>query len=266
MKKEFGNSSRNQSNNFYAYYDQAMKEIDSFFNLASVNDEYKEAFSKAPPWANFYELPFSTTIGLIIISFGLVKEFQRIASSEDSLKELNSFMANISDEFTPQESLSNEEALLLLSAIRALLYQILAINMHGKSLSALVAIANEGDDKALFDAVMVDHSAIYTPSIAKRIHVAQSTNDTDFNKNLTKAMSDVKPKRRRPNKTDDDLRYMLALIEEQFGFGSNSKTVTYEKLYDLLSDDLHLYPKGKKEGSVDGLQKYIQRFSKKYRT
>lgn len=57
---------------------------------------------------------------------------------------------------------------------------------------------------------------------------------------------------------------MLTLINEQFGL--DSKTVTREKLYNLLSDDLQLYPRGDKEGTADGLQKFIQRLSKKYRT
>lgn len=67
--------------------------------------------------------------------------------------------------------------------------------MHGKPLSDLVRIAKDGNDDALFDAVMIDNSAVSTPSIARRIQVAQIANDTDFKNKLARAISDKNPKR-----------------------------------------------------------------------
>jgi len=264
MKKDFDNFSNNQSKDLYALYVQAVKEIDELFDSAKENDKFQNALSNIPPWSHFYELPFSITISVIILGFDLAEEFKRIANSADSLQEIIYFIGNPPDKSDQMKSLSDEDRLFLLSTIRALLYQFLSINMHGRSLSDLVKIAKEGNDETLFDAVMVDSSVIYTPSIARRIKKAQAVNNTDFKNKLAKALSDKKPKRPRPNKLDDDLRFMLVLINEQFGL--DSRSVTREKLFDLLSDDLQLYPRGKKEGTVEALKKYIQRFNKKYRT
>jgi len=264
MKKDFDNFSKNQSNDLYALYVQAIKEIDELFDAAKDNKSLCSALSKIPPWSHYYELPFSITIAVIVLSFDQAEQFRNIANSPDSLQEIISFAKNPPDISHQMKSLSEEDGLFLLSTIYALMHQLLAINMHGRSLSDLVDMAKKGNDEALFDAVMIDSSVVSTPSIARQIHIAESTNTTDFKNKLAKAISDKNPKRHRPNDADDDLRFMIALLDEQFGF--DSSTITREKLYDLLSDDLQLYPRGNKEGTVDGLQKYIQRFSKKYRT
>jgi len=264
MNNDFDNFSNNQSKDLYALYFQAIKEIDELFDSAKENDKFQNALSNTPPWSHFYELPFSITVSVIILGFDLAEEFKRIANSADSLQEIIYFIGNLPDKSDQMKSLSDEDRLFLLSTIRAFLYQFLSINMHGRSLSDLVKIAKEGNDEALFDAVMVDNSVISTPSIARRIQKAQAVNNTDFKNKLARAISDKKPKRHRPNNADDDLRFMLALLDEQFGFSSS--TITREKLYDLLSDNLQLYPRGNKEGTVGGLEKYIQRFSNKYRT
>ncbi len=264
MKKDFDNFSKNQSKDFYALYNQVQKELDELFESIKEDPELKKIFFNIPPWAHFYELPFSTLLASIIVRFDITEKFHNIANSTDHIQGIINLFFNPPDISKQMKILSNEEKLFLLSLVMALFYQFLSINMHGRSLSDLVKIAKDGNDDALFDAVLVDSSAVSTPGIAHRIHIAQATNDTDFKNKLAKAISDKKPKRRRPNKFDDDLRYMLAALNEQFGLCS--RTTTNEKLFDLLSDELQLYPKGQKEGTVDGLQKFIQHFAKKYRT
>jgi len=117
---------------------------------------------------------------------------------------------------------------------------------------ALVERAANGDDEALFMAVLVDRAVVQAEPIAQRICHAQMLGDESFMNQLAKAITRTKP--RRPSQEYDDLRLILQLLDEASGLD----TSTDEELYQLLVEDLELYPDDRKD-PLAGLKKLIQK-------
>ncbi|MDA3832528.1 MAG: hypothetical protein PF495_03950, partial [Spirochaetales bacterium] len=81
--------------------------------------------------------------------------------------------------------------------------------------------------------------------------------DDNFIDLLSKAIKGSRPKRENRDKSLDDLRYMMEVMDEEIGLNK----LTHNELYDIHADDLELYDK-----SLDGFIKVIQRRNKRHRT
>lgn len=88
MKNDFDHSTHNQSNDFYAFFNQALKGIDELFELVKDDDKLLKALSNTPPWSHYYELPFAITLATTILFFDLTEKFHSIANSPDSIQEI----------------------------------------------------------------------------------------------------------------------------------------------------------------------------------
>lgn len=66
--------------------------------------------------------------------------------------------------------------------------------------------------KHLFDAVLIDRTVISTPSVAKRLQIAQLMRDESFFNKLSKSIT--RTRARKPNKEFNDLRFMMAALKE----------------------------------------------------
>ena len=109
------------------------------------------------------------------------------------------------------------------------------ISMFHVSLHALVLQVTDGDDEALFRAVYIDPSVLQSESVARRISTAVVTEDGQFFEKLSKAVKKSRPTR--PREHLDDVRLMLALVDESDGLDS----VPDSALTDWATE-LDLYP------------------------
>lgn len=254
MKKDFDKLSVRQLKHIHSIFHQQQLSNDEVSKLVDSHNEFFDTLSTVQPWSHLYELPYRTFLAVCAVAFDLTDAFHSIANlTENKTQAFIDYFDNMPDSI--DEDLSIEDKGFRISLFMAVSMQLASTAIHSKPLSQLVSEAKEGDDNALFDAVLVDRSVVSAPSIAHRIQAAQLNRDESFMVSLSKAITKTRP--RRPQKKYDDLRYMIEVIEEEIGF----KNVSRDKIYDILIDELQLY-----DGTTDGLEKFIQRRMKKHKT
>jgi hypothetical protein len=254
MKKDFDKPLVKQLKKIYSTFHQTQLYNKEVTELIKSHSDTFTPLSKVPPWAHLYEMPYQTFLAVCVVALGLK---YAVLSTEDSADKTQAFIDYVDNmpDTSDDDDLSDKDKSSRISIYMAINRQLLSLAMHGQSLSELVALVQDGDDNALFDAVLVDCSIVHAPSIANRIHTAQLNHDESFMVLLSKAIAKTKP--RRPQEKHDDLRYMIEVIDEGIGL----KNISNNKLFDILADHLELY-----DGSTDGLEKLIQRRADKSRT
>ena len=255
MKGKFNKTSEYQFREIYAHHYKNQQDTNELLELIREKPSSLQLLSIVPPWSHFYELSYIDHLFLFIIEFKLADIVRKSAHSDNQVEAFLQEMESLEEQSIPDEVLSEEEIAYRFSLTLANIHQVSSISIFHQPLSDLVIKARKGDDEALFDAVLVDRSVMSAPSIAHRIQFAQIMHDEDFMDLLSKAVKRSRP--RRPTEKLDHVRYMLEVIDEEIGL----KNVTYNNLYDLLSEDLELY-----DDSIDGLKKLIQRRNKRHGT
>ena len=262
MKKDFDETLPKQLRETLALNHQQQQDINELFSLIQEKPESLGLLSSTIPWSHFYELPFRTLLTIIIADFGAEIILGKIARSDNHLHSLLEHISDLLALAKNQEELTEEETAFRFSAIWAFVYQYKSIAIHSRPISTLIEQIREGNDEALFDAVIVDRSAISAPTLAQRIQIAELNNDNSFMDKLAKAITRTKP--RRPAKELDDVRYMLEVALEELGLKNTGKVSLdddiQEMLFNILKDDLELY-----DASYEGFADLIKRRNKKYR-
>jgi hypothetical protein len=264
MKKELGRLSRQQLREFYsAYYKTQIEGEVLKSDIAEDVELFKEFLSEAPPWGTWYELPFLTHLSAFLLATGLADKIKEIALQVDPQQALLDFIE--SDESLPIESESDpdkEEVGYIFSLLFALMNQVKAISIYSEPMSKLVDRARNGDDDALLNAVIVDRSVVATPSIARRIQVANYLDDESFLNRLAKAITKTRTVPRRPRQDIDDARLMIEMIEECIGIDNISR----KNLYEVIVEDLELYESEGKEDPQSAFNNLIKKRNKKARS
>jgi hypothetical protein len=114
-----------------------------------------------------------------------------------------------------------------------------SLGMFGVYLSELVEKAKESD-AALFKAVLVDVAVQEIPFVSSRVKKAELLGDLEFLNEFTKS---VKKSKARRHSDSDDLRLMLAVVDE----GCGLENLTDDELLDLFVDELELLVKEEKD-------------------
>jgi len=258
MDKDFDKTLPDQLREIYAHYYQQQKEAEDLSDLIKEKPNSVKLLSETPPWSHLYELPYRTFLAIGILEFELTDIIHKIARSDNQIQAFLELMEDIDAPLDIDEELTDEEKAFRFSFVIATTNQISSIAIHSLPLSNLIEKIREGNDDALFDAVLVDQSIVAAPSIAHRIQIAQLTGDGDFMDLLSKAIKGSRPKRDNRDNSLDDLRYMLEVVDEEIGIDN----ITREKLHDILAKDLELYD----HDSLGGFKKVIQRRNKRHRT
>lgn len=120
------------------------------------------------------------------------------------------------------------------------LFNTLSTMVHGQSLCALVARANEGDDDALCQAVQVDRTVLFLPSIQARLVRAQFGRDEGFLTNLAYRLRNPLLRSRIRHRK---LWLAFALLDEE-----GLLNLPHETLFDICQD-LAVY--GREHGVED---------------
>jgi len=214
----------------------------------------KDLLERAPPWSTWYDHPYPTVLALLFKATGLLDQILELCKKDDAEVQLLDFFASEPD-VENEEPLSLDDQAFISSLAIAVFFQIPSLSMYNQTLNKLIEKAKSGDDKALFKAITVDRTVLSTPSVAKRIQMAQLKNDKPFFKKLSKAL--VRKQSRRPAKKLDDVRFMISALEDSKKFS----TLTNEDAYSIFVEDLELYSTEGKD-PYKGFEKLLTRTRK----
>lgn len=117
----------------------------------------------------------------------------------------------------------------------ALFKSLESIEVYGCSCNGLVQRVRSGDDKALFDIVKLDHSAVGNSEIASRISKAGLRQEKQFFLKLSKA---IKTPPLKYTQAYGPLRYLILTLYEM----GQLTHLSTDDLYQLFCLDLKLYP------------------------
>lgn len=255
--KEYGKFSLKQLKEFYAHYHNLQNEKQDVYDINKEDPEiFSSLFKLIPPWAAWYEIPWQQSLALFLFLLGIDKDIIKASNSTEPAQSGLDLLDNADNYDIDFESLTDEEKGTLLSLLFSIIEQLNAITIYQVSMSDLVLKAKNGDDDSLFCSVLVDRSALSSPSIAKRIQRAHFDNDNTFFDRLSKSITRTKP--RRPNKELDDVRFIFEVLDESIGLDNLSE----KEIYKTIVDDLELYPTENTKDIFSGLKKLLQRRKK----
>lgn len=139
----------------------------------------------------------------------------------------------------------------------ALMRTLESIQVYGRSFQRMLVDIKNGSDKALFDAVKLDHSLMGHSIIQRRISIAELKQEKKFFAQLANTL------KRRPVKYSSKLypvRYILALLDEL----GQLDYLTEESAYQLFCVELNIYSYAGDDPSRS-LWQFIYRWKKENR-
>ena len=255
--KEYGKLSLEQLKGFYAHYHDLQNEKQDVYDINEEDPEiFTSLFNLIQPWSTWYELPWRQSLALFLFLLGIDKDIIKAGNSSDPAQAGLDLLDNADNYDVEFDSFSDEEKGTFLSLLFSVTEQLNALTIYQVSMSELVLKVKNGDDDSLFCAVLVDRSALSSPSIAKRIQRAHFDNDNAFFDKLSKSITRTKP--RRPKKELDDVRFIIEVLDESVGLDN----LTEKEIYKTIVDDLELYPTDNTKDIFSGLKKLLQRRKK----
>jgi len=251
-KKKYGKLTESQLRTLYAHYFQFIQTAEDSLNSDEVDEAIiASLLSQSGSWGELYTLSYLDVTTLFMVLVGIHEDLHQAAIAEDPQEKILSYLENKwePDTWKPK-GLAKEHEPLAITLFFAMRGNLDALRMFGVTLDRLVARVVEGNDVALFEAVMVDRAAVQAEPIAQRICRAQLVNDCSFFDQLAKSITRTKP--RRPNVELDDARFVAALLDDSGGL----RELTEKDLQALFLDDLELYPDNRKD-PAEALKKLI---------
>jgi hypothetical protein len=190
-----------------------------------------------PAYGRIYDIPVGRVTGFIFDSFGLLEKFSEIAQGAHPRAGIIEY-AKVAE---PSLDVDVEKLWPILCAWYVLMKNLECISLFHVSIQTLVSRVAAGDDEALFNAVFCDPSVLQSETVAQRVSTAVVADDGQFFEKLSKAIKKSRPVR--PREHLDEVRMMLALVDESDGLDSVSDATlanwaTQLDLYPVDSDAL----------------------------
>ncbi len=208
-------------------------------DLTARAKEDLKGFLKESPrdfsWADYYSLTIVEMVAFMLYVGGLNEELHTALKEEDPQQYLLDTFKVLEPDIRDMGDGKEVSEYVFTALSIALLKSIESIEIYGCSLNGLLARFRSGDEKALFDIVKLDHSAVGNSEIASRIAKAGLQQDKQFFLRLSKAIKSTPLKY---TQSHGPLRYMILTLYEM---GQLSHLST-EDLYQLFCIDLKLYP------------------------
>lgn len=219
-------------------------------------------------WWIFYELDFKKcVVALINFLFSPENLIQndKLNLSPERILDLGHELVVELEQTLKGSDLNAEDKRILLSLFINI-YQALAGNIKAMmvfgypySLSYLInKVRTEDNIQALFDAILIDRTCLYTPTAQQRIVKAALIGDGSFFNQLSRALNGSRPRRTSPEL--DEVRLMEAIMADLQDF----KPLSQQELCELFIDQLGIYPNNT-EDPCGSLWKNIQRIRKAYK-
>ena len=255
--KEYGKLSKKQIKEVYAYFYQGQREAAEVSELFrdTTNEKVVRLLDATIPWAYFYEIPHVHLLSFYLLCVTSKAQLNRMRKSDDPHQAMLDWANSKPRAPRGFNKWTIEEGALFISLTKAVQFNLLSVQSFGIYLNEFIARARKGDDNALFNAILIDQSTICSLTASKRISRAVIQSDGEFFDHLAKAIKGTRP--RKPQKKHDDLRVMTQVIDESIGINNLSRS----KIYDLLVDDMQLYPVEGKD-AMKGFEKFIERMLK----
>ncbi len=132
------------------------------------------------PWGHLYEIAIEQLLPMYVHALGIEPELVKLLEAPDPVRAMVAFVEADNSDWadSPERQLTPMQ---MLSVLQALSGSLECLALHGCYLPDLVAsVRDNGDDKALFDAVRIDPLAATSPTIAKRLGIAVAEGDESF--------------------------------------------------------------------------------------
>ncbi len=228
---------------FLALSDSLLRETDEA--RAILLDKSGDLFSPAcakPCWCHLYELPLLQHAMQGISFLGDSDVVQRLASSENQIREAQSLIDQVSADIDAWEPSSEEKAELRrsLAAIYSLGFSLTntfrSLMVYGVYLNDLIAVVRKGGEdagKALLSAVKIDPTVVGCPSAI--VYISQKTllEDKKFLGKLGRAISGGLTASEQWRL--DKVRLVLQVLHE-----TKAKHLSGPDLYQLFVDELEI--------------------------
>ena len=255
--KEYGKISAKQLKEFYSHFHNFKHKQKEFDALKKEKaKEFSQLFESIPSWSSWYEMPWLKSLSFFFYITGIDTKIAKAQKSDDPHQAVLELLDNTETYEFDIDSFTKEDSCVFFSLYFSFLGQINAISTFDRPMSVLLEQIRAGNDEALLCAVLVDRNSITSPTISKRIQKAEFDNDNSFFDKLSKAITRTKP--RRPEKEFDDMRFIFQALEESIGLDN----LTEKEIYDLMVEDLELYPTDNLKDPFASLKKLIQRRKK----
>ncbi|WP_210397304.1 hypothetical protein [Motiliproteus sediminis] len=206
-------------------------------------------------WAELYSEPLINLIWYLLATIDTDGELIKELKSKASLAEVEAIFESIDDPELVDfgEGVEHTKYLFLCIWI-ALMRSLESVQVYGRSLNRLMEDVAQGNDKALFDAVKLDHSITANEHVQRRIAIAELKKDQSFFKRLANCTKS-RPEKHSPKLYP--LRYMLAVTHE---IGLLEK-LSMEEAYELFCLELKVYD-GNGSDPAGSLWQFIGRWKK----
>ncbi|MCW8887036.1 MAG: hypothetical protein OQK12_17560 [Motiliproteus sp.] len=206
-------------------------------------------------WAELYSEPLINLVSYLVLTIDPDGDVTRELKSKTSLSEIKAVFDEIDDpKFADFGSGEEHTKYLFLCIWFALMRSLESIQVYGRSINRLVEDVAHGNDKALFDAVRLDHSVTANEHVYRRIAIAELKQDQKFFKRLANCHKS------RPEKSSPKLyplRYLLAATHE---IGLLDQ-LSIDQAYELFCVELKVYDENGAD-PAGSLWQFISRWKK----
>ena len=215
------------------------------------------------PWCYLYELPFPAHLAMCLRLSGTGGLLRSFAEGENAIQQEAAIVDTADGSIAKALSELDQEGVeglkdalpALLGVTYSLARSVQCILLFGCYLNELVARVREHqDDKALFNVLRIDPTAIGCVSILRRMSRATLTNDRKFAARLRAALSGKMKKREQANY--QKMRLILLVLSE-----AGAGRLSDERLETLFVQELRLYTSSSKHGDV---RRNLRKFANEY--
>jgi len=136
----------------------------------------------------------------------------------------------------PEFDIEADDSLVTFVAMTVLLTNMESMALFHMPVSGLLERVSNGDDDALFQAVILDASVLHAKPIADRISTAAFYDDRSFFNRLSKAITKTKPAR--PKGHLDETRLLMQFLDD----AGLLEKMSDAKLTDMAVNKVGVYP------------------------
>ena len=197
-------------------------------------DELPDDF-RISSYGALYDLPIGKIVGYLFQEAGLMEDAEAAATHPDDPQGAMLEVARNSD---IRPNITEENAIVIVVALGVLLTNIECMRLHSVSVEQLLSQATEGNDEALFHAIVLDASILQTKAASDRISTAAFHDDRSFFDKLSKAITRTKPSRPQPHL--DETRFLMQILDDAGEYGE----LTDEALTDWATVKTNVHPGG----------------------
>lgn len=234
------------------------------------SDDLSAPGSAKPSWCHLYELPLLQHAMQVVAMFGSQDVIQRLAGSDNQIREAKSLIDQASAEIDAWEPSPDESEQLRqsLPSIYALAFSLTStfrsLMTYGVYLNDLIAVVRQGGEdaeKALMSAVRVDPTVVGCPSVIAYISQRTLLEDRKFLRRLGQAMSGRLTASEQTH--FEKVRLVLQALHE-----TGARRLSGPDLYQLFVEELELVEGDELSDSDVGnvennLRQYAYQFFKK---